>query len=144
MRRLATAPLVVIFLASCSLGPSSSAPATDEPPAEVVQIEGTERSQVILTADAVERLGIKTDPIRNVAPQGTLTVVPVAALIYDTEGNTWIYINTAPRTYSREAVTVERIDGDNAILQTGPPVGTSVVTVGGAELLGAEYGVEGE
>jgi len=31
-----------------------------------------------------------------------------------------------------------------ALLQRGPPVGTEVVTVGAAELLGSEYGVEGE
>jgi hypothetical protein len=46
-------------------------------------------------------------------------------------------------TFIREAVTILRIDGDVAVLQSGPPVGTSVVTVGTAELLGTERGVEG-
>jgi hypothetical protein len=41
-------------------------------------------------------------------------------------------------------VAVARIEGDDAILQSGLATGALVVTVGGAELLGAEYGVEGE
>jgi hypothetical protein len=47
-------------------------------------------------------------------------------------------------TYVREEVTVADIDGDSAILSSGPDVGAVVVTVGAAELLGAENGVAGE
>ena len=35
-----------------------------------------------------------------------------------------------------------RIDGDAAMLSSGPPVGTAVVTVGSQELFGTEYDVE--
>jgi hypothetical protein len=43
----------------------------------------------------------------------------------------------------RQRVGVARIDGDLAILGSGPAPGTAVVTVGVAELLGTELGVGG-
>jgi hypothetical protein len=68
-------------------------------------------------------------------------MVPVPALVYDPEGSSWVYTNPAPLTYIRAAVVVDHVEGDNAILRTGPPLGTAVVSVGAQELLGAEYGV---
>jgi hypothetical protein len=47
-------------------------------------------------------------------------------------------------TFVPQEVVIARIDGDTAILTSGPAPGTEVVTVGAAELLGAEYGVPGE
>ena len=41
----------------------------------------------------------------------------------------------------RHPVTGEYIEGDRAILLDGPPVGTNVVTVGVAELYGADTGI---
>ena len=43
--------------------------------------------------------------------------------------------------YVRAPIDVIRIDGDRALLSDGPPLGTEVVTVGAAELLGTEYEV---
>jgi hypothetical protein len=43
----------------------------------------------------------------------------------------------------RSAIDVASIEGDRALLTSGPPVGTTVVTVGVAELYGAETGVGG-
>jgi hypothetical protein len=138
------APLVAVtLLQGCSLGTTDVARPNAAPPAEVVQIEGTDRSIVTLTEDAEQRLGIKTETARY-AVGSSLIVVPVDALIYDVEGQTWVYTTTEPRTFFRQAVTVARIEGDDAILQSGLASGAPVVIVGGAELLGAEYGVEGE
>jgi hypothetical protein len=64
--------------------------------------------------------------------------------VYDSDGSTWTYATAAPRTYLREPIVVERIDGDAAILTRGPAVGTAVVVVGAPELLGAEYQISGE
>jgi hypothetical protein len=41
-------------------------------------------------------------------------------------------------TFERQRIGVERVTGDLAVLSEGPPVGTSVVTVGAALLYGAE------
>ena len=43
--------------------------------------------------------------------------------------------------YERTPITVEYAAGELAVLSAGPPLGTVVVTVGGPELSGAEFGV---
>jgi hypothetical protein len=68
----------------------------------------------------------------------------MAALVYDDSGDIWVYTVTRPLTYMRQRVAVARIEGDLAVLESGPAPGTAVVTVGVAELLGSEYGVEGQ
>jgi len=109
----------------------------------VVQVEGTDRSKVTLTEDAERRLGIKTQAARAAAGS-SLIVIPTAALIYDVKGQTWVYTTTETRTFERQPVTVARTEGADTVLQSGLASGALVVTVGGAELLGAESGVEGE
>jgi hypothetical protein len=69
------------------------------------------------------------------------TVIPYGALIYDLNGDTWVYTSPEPRTYIRETITVDYIDGDLAVLVEGPAAGTEVVTAGAAELYGEEFGV---
>jgi hypothetical protein len=65
-------------------------------------------------------------------------VIPYSALVYDPHGVTWTYTNPEPLTFVRHCVEVEFIEGDRAVLRTGPPTGTVVVTVGAALLLGIE------
>jgi hypothetical protein len=69
------------------------------------------------------------------------SVVPYNAVIYDLKGDTWVYTSPAARTFVRQHVKVDYIDDDTAILTEGPAVGTNVVSVGVAELFGAEYGI---
>ena len=69
-------------------------------------------------------------------------LVPYAAVIYDVNGGTWVYTKEPNAlSFVRQSITVDYIEGDEAFLTEGPPVGTEVVTVGGAELYGAETGV---
>jgi hypothetical protein len=68
-------------------------------------------------------------------------LIPYAAVVYDTQGDTWAYTGGEPRTFVRHRIVVDYIEGDMAVLSEGPPTGTAVVTVGGAELRGAEFGV---
>lgn len=103
-------------------------------PSKLEPIEGSELSRVILTEKATERVGIET-----VSASGN--EVPYAAVIYDTEGNTWIYTNPEPLTFVRAPVEIERIEGDTAILSESLSSDLTVVTVGVAELYGAETGV---
>ena len=109
-----------------------------EHPAEVEHIDGSEISKVTLTEKAIERLALKTD---KVTEQGSKKAVPYSALIYDPMGQTWVYTSPQPRTFVREQVTVERIDGDTAFLSDGPPSGTVVASVGVAVLYGTEFEV---
>jgi hypothetical protein len=68
-------------------------------------------------------------------------VIPYAAVIYDTEGNTWVYTNPEPLVFVRQPIVVDYFAGDSAVLSEGPESGTAVVIVGGSELLGTELGV---
>jgi hypothetical protein len=143
------AGVIVASLAVAGCEPSNSGTAgsaeTDRP-AKVVAVEGTELSTVVLTQRAAERIGLKTEPVRQVATGGgpPSLAVPLAALVYDKTGGTWVYTVTQPLSFLRKRVNVARIEGEVAVLQTGPDPGTAVATVGAAELLGAEYGVEGQ
>jgi hypothetical protein len=68
-------------------------------------------------------------------------VIPYAAVLYGVHGETWVYTNPEPLVFVRSPITIDYIDGDLAILSEGPEVGTTIVTLGATELLGAETGV---
>lgn len=83
-----------------------------------------------------QRLGVSV-PLADAKESLT---VPWSAVIFDVHGGTWVYAQTAPRTYARKRVTVQYTAGADAVLATGPAVGTKVVSQGGQELFGAETG----
>lgn len=68
-------------------------------------------------------------------------VIPYGALLYDYQGDEWVYTNPEPAVYVREAIDIAYIEGDKVFLNEGPAVGTIVVTVGAAELFGTELKV---
>lgn len=70
-------------------------------------------------------------------------VIPYAAVIYGLKGETWVYTNPESHVYIRQAVVIDFIEGDLAVLTEGPEIGTQVVTAGSSELFGAESGVGG-
>ena len=126
-------------LSACSNGGQE---AVKIQPAKVVKVEGTDIRRVELTPKAAERLGIETTAVRAVTDrQAAHTVVPYAAVIYDADGQASVYTNPAPLTFVRQRVTVATIEGDSVYLTDGPPAGTTVVTVGTAELFGTETGI---
>ena len=65
-------------------------------------------------------------------------VIPYSAVFYDTHGNTWTYTNPEPLVFVRQAIDIEHIQGDLAILQQESAVDGAVVTAGAAELWGIE------
>jgi hypothetical protein len=121
------------------------------PPATVVQVPGSPVARLHLTSRAVQRLGIATQPVQAGGAAGkaagsgsTAGNEPYSAVVYDTDGSTWTYVNTAAGTYMREPITIATIQGDTAVLSSGPRAGAAVVTVGAAELLGTEDNISGE
>jgi hypothetical protein len=133
--------IAIAQLAACT---QTSAEATGgAEPAKVELVEGSQdTSRVTLTPKAVERLGIRTTPIGETTVAGKKRkVVPYGAVLYDAEGETSVYVSPAPNTYVRQPITVDFIQGDRAVLVAGPAAGTAIVTVGAAELYGAETGV---
>ena len=87
-------------------------PEDSSSPATIEQIPGTELNGVILTADAAETIGIETAPVRDTQVSGTpRTVIPYAAVLYDTQGATWTYTNPRPLTFVRHSIEIDYIAG---------------------------------
>jgi hypothetical protein len=160
-------PIVAgLQLAACQRRPPSS---THAAAAHVEKIEGTDLKKVTLAAKAAERLGIETAPVREFvsagavpteagsggavlqgdpgvriarsAPRGSRTIVPYAAVLYDSNGDAWVYTNPQPLVFVRHRIKIDYIEGDRAVVSEGPAVGTAVVTLGAAELFGTEFEV---
>jgi len=140
--------IAVISLALClPLGGCRHATeeAEEHKAAEVEHLDGAEPARVTLTQDAANRLEIQTDTVRESDVGGARhKVIPYAAILYDTQGETWTYTNPEPLTYVRHPIVVARIVQEQAVLTDGPPAGTPVVTVGAAELYGSEVEFEEE
>jgi hypothetical protein len=138
-RWLATmlALLAIPLLATACGGTSAEEPSAES--AVTKHVPGTDIVRVELTADAAERLGVKTVPVGNDA-KSSRAVIPYAAVLYDPDGSTWTYASPAPLVFQRKDITVARIQGDAAVLSRGPAVGTVVVTAGATEIWGVEYG----
>ena len=136
---------LVISTAAILAGCGTATPA-ETLPAVIKPVAGSQIPQLQLTERAVQRLGLATQPVRQAttAGQPTHEAIPYSAVVYDSDGSTWTYVNTAVRTYERKPITVTEIDGETALLSTGPAVGAEVVTAGAAELLGTEYNISGE
>lgn len=138
-----------LAVAAAAAGCGTTAAPDLAPPATVQPVPGSRTPQIRLTPQAVQRTGIRTRAVWR----GWFTVdgrrqqhlaIPYAAVVYDNNGSTWSYVNTSARTYQRKPISVQIIQGGTAILSSGPPPGTQVVTVGGPELLGTEYNINGE
>ena len=128
--------LMLIIVAAqgvAACGPKSTTTEKIDP-SMLEEIEGSELKRVILTEKAAERIGLQTVPVNGL-------VVPYSAVIYDTEGNTWVYTNPSPLTFVRAPVVIDRIEGDQAFLAEELESDAAVVTIGVIEIYGAETGV---
>ena len=113
-------------------------------PAKLEETDQKGIMRVILEAKAAERIGLQTAQVmeQSVMVGGKTQmrkVVPYGAIMYDTKGETWTFTNPKPLTYMRAKVVVESVEGDRVILSDGPAAGTTIVSVGATELMGAEH-----
>jgi hypothetical protein len=138
---LAIAGLAAMQLSACS---DTSSKAAAGEPSSVEPIKGTGLNRVTLSAQAAQRLGIKTAKVREkrVAGGKERKVIPYASVVYTPNGRAFTYTSPETRVFVRQFIDVDSIKGGEAILSHGPPVGTAVVTVGSQELFGVEYEVE--
>ena len=139
--------IAVLVITSLHFGGCQSQDGTHHTihPAKVEQIEGSDLCRVILTEKAMERIGLEISAVRQELVKHSKTrmrdVVPYSAIIYDPQGQTWVYTNPQPRTFIRHKISVDFIMDDMVILVDGPPVGTPIASVGVAELYGTEFGI---
>ena len=142
---LASVAAAALFLTGCSVASAHE----DPPPAVVKSVRGSAVKQLQLTQQAIHRLGITTVAVRTARAtvdghRGSYKLIPYSAVVYDNDGSTWTFVNTGPRTFIRQRITVGAIQGSTAVLTAGPAPGAAVVTVGAPELLGTEYNISGE
>ena len=109
-------------------------------PAHLEEIEGSELKRVTFTREGAARTDLRRAPVQR---RGGRRVVPYAALIYDADGRTYVYLADRPLSFVRAEVVVDRIEDGRALLRDGPPVGSQVVTTGAAEVHGAELEIGG-
>jgi hypothetical protein len=140
---------IAVFLTAC--GGASDSKAKAEPPSRIEKVGDAGSAKVILADSAAKRLGVRTEPVKDAtAPTGRVAAsnsarqlksVPYSAVVYDTAGKTWSYLNPEPLVFVRSNITVLFVEKGIAYLSEGPATGSLVVTVGAAELYGAELGV---
>lgn len=140
--RIPTLVLLVSLLAVTGCREKKSAAVHHPATLDSTEVAGIMR--VTLEAKAAERIGLQTGTVteERVTVKGASVmrrVMPYGALMYDNKGGTWTFTGTGPLSFVRKAVTVEDIVGDRVILTDGPAVGTVVVTVGAAMLMGVEH-----
>lgn len=87
---------------------------------------------------AGERVSVK---LPTTASGQIKLVVPYSAIIYDTKAQAWVYTSPAALTFVRQPVEIDFIEGNKVVLVSGPALATPIVTVGVAELWGAEAGM---
>lgn len=137
-----TVILLSLLLSACG---AEEVPEEENKPVTLELIPGTDLNRVTLTEKAAERLGLETVTVRTQQVNGQeRLVIPYAALLYDSSGAAWVYVNVEPLVFVREPITVDFIDSNEVILSEGPDAGASVVTLGATELFGSEEEFEEE
>jgi hypothetical protein len=129
-------------LSACSETKESPVAASDASAVTLQPIPGSGLERITLSSAAAYRIGIRTTPVVRAGP--SLERVPYAAVMYSPDGSTYVYASPSRLTFVRAPIAVARIASGAAYLRAGPPPGTQVVTVGSAELLGTEEGVQDE
>jgi hypothetical protein len=132
-----TAILLAGALASgCGGATNTSVPA----PSRIQHVPGSATGNIILTAQGAQRIGIQTATVRAGGGTGAVSI-PFSAIVYDASGKAYAFTNPSPLTYTEVPLNISRINGNTALVTSGPRVGARVVTVGAEELFGVQTGV---
>lgn len=90
---------------------------------------------VRLTQEGADRIVLKTAPVEG---HGHEVTIPYQSLLYEANGDTYVYSNPKGLDFVFTHVEVDRVQGDRVLLKHGPKPGTKVVTQGVQQIHGAE------
>jgi multidrug efflux pump subunit AcrA (membrane-fusion protein) len=139
--RMLAGALTMLALSAC--GPHEDVAEKRSEPVAIEKVPGTQLTRLVVEPAAVATIGITTANVgANAGADGRR--LPSAALLYGPDGAPFVYVRSQENTFDRHPVTVDRVDGDVAVLREGPDEGAAVVTQGAAELVGMEFGLEDE
>ena len=147
MKRMSLSILILLMISALQLSACAPAspPEEETKPVHLEPIAGTDLNNVILTEDAAKRLDLQTVAVREEKINGVpRIVIPYAAVLYEANGSTWVYVNIKHLTFVRQLIIIDHIDGDWVILSRGLASDAVVVTLGAAELFGSESEFEEE
>src|SRR2546423_5972619 len=88
--------------------------------ATVVAVDGSEVSRIPLTKLAARRIDLHTATVGSSTTAAT--AIPYSALLYDDQGQTWVYVSEKPLVFVRAPVEVAFIDGPRVVLKSGPAI----------------------
>ncbi len=133
----AKAPATIRALTSSTTG-QSAPPVAGPPTANAVTrtVDWYYELPAASTLRAGERVAVE---IPSLESKTESLVVPFASVLHDIHGGQWVYEQIAEHTYTRRRIQVARLAGPDAVLGTGPSVGSKIVTDGAAELFGTEF-----
>jgi hypothetical protein len=103
------------------------------------KVEGPEDAAIktVKMEDATAALlPVETNTVHR---EGKRKIVPHDSVIYNPDGDVFVYTKPEAETYIRAPIEIVRVTGARAVLSDGPPAGTEIVTTGSAELLATEY-----
>jgi hypothetical protein len=135
---VAAALLIAATGWSLTAGSEPSASMEAHSPAVVHPVAGLQFPTVSLTDQGIERIGLE---VVDVVTRDNQVQVPYASLVYAADGSTWVYVELKAMEFVRQSVSVSAIGDGVATLSNGPKVGQRVVSLGSAELYGAEFEV---
>jgi hypothetical protein len=135
-RRLAAG--LAVIAAGLTLGACSEVESNlrENQPYEVIGAEDAPIKTVKMDDATAALLPVELAEVRD---RGNRKVVPHNAVIYNPDGDVFVYTKPKAETYRRAPIDIVRVHGDDATLSKGPPAGTEIVTTGSAELLATEY-----
>ncbi len=67
-------------------------------------------------------------------------MLPWSAVVQDIHGGHWVYEQLAEHKFVRRRLQIKRVIDSWAVIERGPPAGTTVVVAGAAEIFGDEFG----
>ena len=109
----------------------------DAQPYKVQPIKGTDRNTVTMADETAGLLPVETTVVRS---NGKRKVVPHNALIYNPDGDVFVYTKPKPETYVRRPVrSGPRLRAGGSGWRPVPTTAPTIVTTGSAELLATEY-----
>jgi cobalt-zinc-cadmium efflux system membrane fusion protein len=68
--------------------------------------------------------------------------IPWSAVVQDIYGSSWVYEQIGENKFTRRRVQVKQVVDSWATLEQGPPLGTTIVVTGVAEIFGTEFWVQ--
>ena len=134
------APAQVKNLSDRSAAPSLAARPVAAPPTAVPQAAAVDLYYELENRDGKFRPGQRVSATLTLEAEQESLGIPWSAVVQDIYGGTWVYEQTAERTFIRRRVEVPYVVDGWAVLTAGPPEGAKIVVAGAAELFGAEFG----